>query len=102
MRKKIIAWFLLLTISVFIIPKEIIHDFFGHKDTVCYWHKGAFVEKQHHHCEILKYNTPVNWTPEKFVFQNIQFSQAGILIYNEIIIYLKNNYHTYLRAPPIF
>ena len=54
--KKYIALFCLLTISVFIVPKELIHSFYGHKDTVDSYQNDntKHIGTPHRHCEILK------------------------------------------------
>lgn len=56
--KKNISLFLLLIVSLFIVPVELIHDLYGHEDTVCLPHTGKTIESKHHHCDILKYHAP--------------------------------------------
>ena len=60
---KHIAIFLLIVISVFIIPKELVHAFYGHNDTVhavSHSENGLpAIEKEHQHCDILNFNAPL-------------------------------------------
>jgi len=57
--KKYISIFLFLIVSLFIIPVELIHNLYGHEDTMCFPHTGKTIENNHHHCDILKYHAPV-------------------------------------------
>lgn len=57
--KKYISLLLLLIVSLFIVPVELIHDLYGHEDTVCLPHLGKTIENKHHHCDILTYHAPV-------------------------------------------
>lgn len=56
--KNYISLFLLLIVSLFIVPVELFHDLYGHEDTVCLSHTGKTIENKHHHCDILKYHAP--------------------------------------------
>lgn len=54
-----IAIFLLMVISMVVVPKEFIHALYDHEDTphdICAdHHKGIHVEPAHHNCELLKF-----------------------------------------------
>ncbi len=57
---KIIASFLLLVLSVFIVPKELLHEL-HHHDTIHQTHtndSGTQVDKIHHHCIVLQLSAP--------------------------------------------
>ena len=60
--KKHIALFLLLVVSVFIVPKELVHSLIEHNDTedaIPFPDAPTSIEHQHTHCEFLKLNVPL-------------------------------------------
>ena len=75
--KKHISLFLLLVISVFIIPKELVHSIIDHHDTEdvrTVPDAPQSIEHQHIHCEFLKLNVPLYFSDFKF----LSFSQPAI------------------------
>jgi len=60
---KHIAIFLLAIISAFIVPKELVHAFYEHNDTIHSIHHSEnglpVIENEHQHCEILSFNVPL-------------------------------------------
>jgi len=52
--KKYIPILLLASFLPFVIPKEYIHDLFGHEDTHDEYHPSLVIEKRHTHCSILQ------------------------------------------------
>jgi hypothetical protein len=68
-----------LVFSLAILPTHTLHEWFAdHEDTehnFCekyHSHLGIHVEKTHTHCEILKTNTPVYYSPSLPVFKTVQ------------------------------
>jgi hypothetical protein len=63
-----------VALSAFIVPKEMVHQFYGHTDTVHTFHHSESdlptVENEHEHCEMLNFNTPL-------YFFSVHFFSAG-------------------------
>jgi hypothetical protein len=56
-----LSFLLLATLSVFITPKELLHGFSKHDDTVdvlCNNECATHVEKEHEHCDVLQLYAP--------------------------------------------
>jgi hypothetical protein len=81
--RKHITLFLLLVSALFVVPKELIHEFTLHEDTsdhgvsLC---DGPVIESMHHHCDVLQLFVPPYFTSDgtidfsdctKVVLQNI-------------------------------
>jgi hypothetical protein len=101
--KRYIAFFCLVTIAVFIVPKEFIHSLYGHTDTIDVFQKDNVIqfEKQHRHCEILKYETPLYHNIIAFIALSLTLHTSICItrLYNP---YLSRLYsHSRSRAPPI-
>lgn len=88
-------------------PREFIHSFTGHQDTVDHRHLNnhtdhhAAFENEHHHCEFLNFLTPVYHPVEKnfqicFFTQDISLVTPGFEILRS-----KEKEHTSLRGPPL-
>jgi hypothetical protein len=99
--KKNISFFLLLIVSLFIVPVELIHDLYGHEDTICFPHSNTTIEKKHHHCDILKYVAPyfiananLKYSDKLFEF-TIRNTTEYTYLYSQIFI------SHYLRGPPL-
>lgn len=101
--KKYISLFLLLVISVFIVPKELVHILVNHNDTEdvrTVPDAPQSIEHQHIHCEFLKLNAPLYFSDFKF----FSFEQAfryftyntNIENRNSIFVFLLPS----LRGPP--
>ncbi len=106
-RKNFIAGFLLLLFSFFTIPKEILHVFASHEDTVhCAKSHTTQISQAHVHCELLKadqhfvstvfkipyydFATKLTYlSPQHFTFNKCYFSD---------FVYSSQQ----LRAPPFF
>jgi hypothetical protein len=54
--QKILALILLGVFTLNTLPREFIHEFAGHHDTVDAWHhhEGASVSEKHRHCDFLQ------------------------------------------------
>ncbi|MFI5217878.1 MAG: hypothetical protein ACHQNT_00200 [Bacteroidia bacterium] len=78
--KKHIAVFLLFTSSLFIIPKELVHEFSCHADTIDLIHcanSSDAVGNIHHHCDILQvFISPFSDTNSNIDFSAICFITA--------------------------
>jgi hypothetical protein len=95
-----ISILLLVSFLPFVIPKEYIHDLFGHEDTHDDYHPSLIFEKKHTHCSILQItlstfishlkNVILRREPDKTVF-----SFPG----NSFIPGVSVNL-SHLRAPP--
>lgn len=91
-----------LVFSILLIPKEYIHDLYGHEDTPCGKHNESapHVEKKHTHCQILKFEASIFYKKDIA----IKFSEK----YNGKEISLKTeeckNFYLFnisqFRAPP--
>jgi hypothetical protein len=56
-----ISFLLLAALSVFITPKELLHEFSKHDDTVdavCHNACATHVETEHQHCDVLQLSSP--------------------------------------------
>lgn len=100
--KKYIALFCLLTIFVIIIPKELIHSFSGHKDTIDNVQNDNFknIGITHKHCEMLKFETPIYHNHVKILLLPINFQSIKYIVnlYDEYVFFLNSN--SLSRAPP--
>jgi hypothetical protein len=99
--RKYISYFLLLTISLFIVPKEYIHDIYNHQDTRCFEHQQSSFEKAHIHCEILKYNTPHYCFSYQIFLLPFAFLQGTFSAFQLHSRFIQMLHHFDLRAPPI-
>ena len=52
--RRFISILLLASFLPVIIPREFVHDMFGHDDTPDQYHGGITIEKVHKHCSILQ------------------------------------------------
>lgn len=108
--KKYICIFLLLELAVFIVPKEFIHSFYGHTDTVHEEDQHAHcmagtqqlpqLDNPHQHCWILTFNAPVYLYKIKIFQFAVSFTQQVFAVTT-----FKNYCYRYkdlpsLRGPP--
>jgi len=98
--RKYIAILLLLTISLFIVPKEYIHDFYGHNDTQDISGKDITLNNSHHHCQILNYNTPNYIFQQKTFLLPVSFIEQSVLTYRQFSYIIPFSTYFNLRAPP--
>ena len=98
--RKYLAVLFLSLISLFIVPKEYIHELSGHEDTLCFSHHNNILEKSHHHCSILNFNAPqfVTAISCHLLADNVQLHIFFIDDYNFNYQDLTNL--SSLRAPP--
>jgi hypothetical protein len=62
-----IAVFFLIISSIFVVPKELLHELTFHEDThdVCYdAGNGPAVDIEHHHCDVLQLYMPPCTSPD--------------------------------------
>ena len=102
-KKKYIALFCLLTISILIVPKELIHSFSGHKDTIDIIQKDNFkqIGKTHRHCEMLKFETPIYHNDVNILLLSVAFQSTKCIVnlYDQYVFF---SYSCSLsRAPPL-
>ncbi|MGD0709827.1 MAG: hypothetical protein ABR968_01455 [Bacteroidales bacterium] len=98
--RQYIAVFLLLAISLFIVPKEYIHNFYGHDDTHDITSKDVTIANIHHHCQILNYNTPNYIFQHKAFLLPVSFIEQSILPYRQFSFIIPFSSYFNLRAPP--
>lgn len=102
--KKFIALFCLLTLSVFIVPKEFIHSLYGHKDTIDIIFKdhSKHFEKTHIHCSILKLETPLYHNDGAIYLLEVNFQVKWYIdkIYETYALFLYSL--SLSRATPFF
>ena len=95
-----ISILLLVNFLPFVIPKEYIHELFGHEDSLDRYHSDLTFEKAHKHCGILQITT------SSFVRNSRTVLTTGSLINIACILPVQNfiagiSYHiSLLRAPP--
>ncbi|MBP9933036.1 MAG: hypothetical protein KBF25_05035 [Chitinophagaceae bacterium] len=58
MLRQVIAAFLLIGFSTYLIPKEVLHAFTHHHDSTHEKHAGTGlrIESEHHHCSLLQFD----------------------------------------------
>ena len=86
-------------------PKEYIHLFTGHEDTVhSHFEKdGLVIEPEHHHCSFLSYSLPFFVNDAQVI--KLYKPSSVYFVYNSFIAvaYTQNSsLTTYLRGPPAF
>ena len=89
-----------MTISLFIVPKEYIHDSYRHDDTHDIASKDITFTNIHHHCQILNYNTPNYIFQHKAFLLPVSFIEQSVLIYRQISFTIPFSTYFNLRAPP--
>jgi hypothetical protein len=90
-----------MTISLFIVPKEYIHDLYGHEDTRDNNQQQQTLEKAHRHCEILGYNTPHYTFQYKIFLLSVSFIQQTFLPHQQSSYIIPFYSYFNLRAPPL-
>jgi len=98
--KKYIPILLLASFLPFVIPKEYIHDLFGHEDTQDEYQSSLILEKHHTHCSILQI-TLSNFlsTSNTVCFKNEPYHSFYIFPESSFIPGISVNLSN-LRAPP--
>ena len=103
--KKFISFFLLLLISVFVVPKELIHTLVDHNDTEdirTVPNAPLSIEHQHTHCEFLKLNVPLYFSDFKFFQAELPYSYFIFETFNEQSSIAPSFQLPALRGPPSF
>jgi len=102
--KKYIALFFILLSGLFILPKELIHEFTSHEDTLdatCYASDGLAVSEEHHHCDALQLFLPPCTTHD----DTVQFSEFIKLIshavFNSAAVSFEGVDSFSIRGPPV-
>jgi len=97
-----ISILLLASFLPFVIPKEYIHDLFGHEDTHDEFHPSLIIEKQHTHCSILQI-TLSNFISDlkSFFLKSEPFCTFYIFPESSFIPGISVNLSN-LRAPPSY
>ena len=102
-KKKYIALFCLLTISVLIVPKELIHSFSGHVDDIDIIQKDNYqhIGITHRHCEMLKFETPIYHNLIKILLLPNDFHSIKYIVnvYDQYIFFSYS--YSLSRAPPL-
>ena len=99
--RKYISLLLLLTICLFVVPKEYFHDLYGHEDTrdVSQQQQQA-LGKAHQHCEILGFNTPHYIYQYKIFLLSASFIQQTVFEKQQSNYIIPFSFYFNLRAPP--
>ena len=97
-----IARSLLLVFSIILIPKEFIHDLYGHEDTRCIPGAQATLEPKHHHCAILQIIASVFNTPAATSLSPSDLIQKGTVITVVSSVTFPILFYYNLRAPHRF
>ena len=96
---------LLAVIFFSVMPKEFIHNLYGHTDTIedeyCL-HGILHIENTHHHCEMLNYAAfPFEENASAILFQPVPFSES-LISQNDYGFVSRTLYNlSRFRAPPI-
>ena len=98
--RKYLSLFLLLTICLFVVPKEYFHDLYGHIDTHDITQQQQTVGKIHQHCEILGFNTPHYIYQYKIFLLSASFIQQTIIEKQQSSCIIPFSFYFNLRAPP--
>lgn len=101
--RRLVGLFLLAAISVFIFPKELIHEFYHHEDSVdliCSDGCEGHISNEHQHCDVLQLNLP----PLYFHVIGFSFPTSDLLC--SLSVESCSNYHfasspfLFFRGPP--
>lgn len=98
-----IAFFLLLCSCFFIVPKELVHEFSCHNDSVDKGHfntTGTSVETIHHHCDILQlFISPFTKADATNELCGIRLTEKILTFV--LIIFSYDVFHSFeIRGPP--
>jgi len=101
--RKIISLFMLTALSLFISPKELIHEFLNHHDTAdftCTDSCKDHVSDLHQHCDVLQLSSPplyhhVGIFLIKFISLPFYYNEKNTTSY-----YSPFAFSFYLRGPP--
>jgi hypothetical protein len=101
--QKLIAAFLLAAVSLFVSPKELIHEFFHHEESMDITHAddcSGHLSAEHQHCDVLQLTTP----PLFHHVINYSFS-TPVLLFN-LQVHIASSFHfvsspfLFFRGPP--
>src|SRR4051812_20223918 len=101
--RRLISLFLLAAISLYIAPKDLLHELCQHEDThdvICTDYCVQHFSNVHRHCEVLQLTTP----PFHQTVNNFSFSSVELLCI--LSAESKSSYHfslspfLFLRGPP--
>jgi len=95
------AWLLLVVFGLIITPRELIHEFYHHEDTVCMAGNKPVVEAHHHHCEILQIASLVYTTPGEVSLNVYKIDRREIIIPETVAGQVSTRIYFNLRAPPL-
>jgi len=98
--RKHISFLLLLTICLFVVPKEYFHDLYGHEDTKDITQQQQTLGKAHQHCEILGFNTPHYIFQYKIFLLSASFIQQIVFEKQQSVYIIPFSFYFNLRAPP--
>jgi len=101
--KKYISILLFLTLSIYLFPKELIHDFFGHTDTVDHECNCGYLhfEKKHIHCLILNLTSLPFVLFEKIIDFFTEYTNVEFNFQIPPSVYVWEYNIPALRAPPL-
>jgi len=101
--QKNIARLLLVVLSVYFSPKELLHEFTHHEDSTdvtCHHSCKHHLEREHQHCDILQLSTP----PLYHHVHNFSFLVSFAVIHQPAVpaVGYKNSFSAsvFLRGPP--
>ena len=101
--KRHISFFLIIVLSVLIIPKESLHELTDHHDTIdaCFNHgENNQIGNNHQHCDVLQLNTPPLFSFFNTFLIHVSSVKFSFNVSNDNF-YLANHFNLhYLRGPP--
>lgn len=103
MFKKFIAYFLLLVISLVVVPKELIHSFTEHSDTedsIHFPNAPISVDVEHTHCDFLNINVPLYCFEFDFTQEILPTSYFNFNAYKTQSLVSSCVLNLSLRGPP--
>jgi hypothetical protein len=104
-KKNFISYFFLITFAVLLFPKDLLHDWTGHHDTIdkhCISHSPLGIENEHTHCDFLKLTAPDFCDNHKQILVSVP---CTYFIFQEKsdCFYFSGKYNIhFLRGPPAF
>ncbi len=101
--KKYIAFLLLLISTLFVVPKELLHELTCHEDTVdthCTQTDGLAISTAHHHCDVLQVFVPPFNTSDATVHFSTAVKISTHYCFNTLTFSAEVVQRFVIRGPP--
>ena len=100
--KQYFSILLLVSFLPVLVPKEYIHDLFGHEDTFENYQSALTIEKAHKHCSILQVSFSCFVSFQKNYLRGQEFNNAVYIFPHQSFIPELSVHLSYLRGPPLY